>query len=268
MMNTDADTIEFLQSLKRPETMLIKEYGKYSERTREAVYDGREQNYSVRKSFTETGLKVHSSRSLIEYIKSELNRRGKETGKNSTLKIGISGGTFCADDDFSEGICEYTRVLSQQWNVLAGINGRIMNHEEFLMALLKLSPSIQDFHKKYKAFLKVRIIGKSTMTSNPVFVEGEAESGYMVKYKLETGQSAEDQVPDGFKVQVPYVKASDKKYDIDVDVQIMNGSNNQLQIKVNIPLLEKVEEDAILDEIKSIKEQISKYSDMLVLSDI
>ena len=90
----------------------------------------------------------------------------------------------------------------------------------------------------------------------------------MVKYKLETGQSAEDQVPDGFKVQVPYVKASDKKYDIDVDVQIMNGSNNQLQIKVNIPLLEKVEEDAILDEIKSIKEQISKYSDMLVLSDI
>ena len=89
----------------------------------------------------------------------------------------------------------------------------------------------------------------------------------MVKYKLE-GQNADTIIPDSLKVVLPYIKASEKKYEIDVDVQILNSSNNQLRIKVNIPLMEKIEEQAIIDEITDIKEQLKEFDKMLVLSDI
>lgn len=267
MMSIGTEFIEEIQKLSRPDKLEVTQYGKYSSRTVEAVYNDANQQYEVQKVNAST-TSLSSTKSLIQFVKEEFKRRDNKTGNNSTLRIGINGGKFTADDNFGEGICEYKRVLSQQWEMLDEINGRIMNHEEFLMALLKLSPSINDFREAYKSFLKVRVVGNSEMVSNPVFVNNQAESGYMVKYKLQGGQSADDVIPDHFSVTVPYVKASDKKYDIDVDVQIMNDNCNNLKIKINIPLLENKEEQAIIDEIENIKGELGDYKDMSILSDI
>lgn len=266
MSDVNVETIKAIQELSRPDQLEVIEYGKYTKRDRLATYDDGEAKYTVYKTGSNDRT-VHSRKSFVECVKEELSRRNKEKGELSTLSVGIDGGYFIADDDFNEGKVIYKRVLSQQWETLAQMNGRIMDHEEFLMALLKLSPSIKDFHKTYKGFLTVRIVGKSEMTSNPVFVNNQAESGYLVKYKLE-GQNADTIIPDSLKVVLPYIKASEKKYEIDVDVQILNSSNNQLRIKVNIPLMENIEEQAIIDEITDIKEQLKEFDKMLVLSDI
>lgn len=261
------DTIEYLQTQSRSSLLELTEYGKYTSRKREAIYDDGNRKYSILEKTT-PDLQVNSSRALIEYVKSEFKRRNNEKGNNASLKINLNGGQFVADDDFDEGICRYSRVTSQQWGVLKMMNGEIMNHEQFLMFLLKLSPSIQSFHNVYKSFLKLRIVGNSEMVSNPVFTNGQAESGYLVKYKLEGGQGADAIIPDSFTVSVPYVKASEKKYNVDVDIQVLNNGQNEVRIKVNIPLIENIEETAIIDEINDIKEQLKDYSEMLVLSDI
>lgn len=267
-MSLDTNTIQYLQTLKREINTQVVEYGKYTQRERTALYNDDAGSYTIISKANNNKIDVHSSKSFVEVIKEELKRRGNETGKNATLSIGLNGGYFVADDDFGEGKAEYHRILSQQWEVLKSINDRIMEHEEFLLALLKLSPSVQEFQKTYRAFLKIRIVGNSEMTSNPVFVDNQAESGYLVKYKLEGGQNADTVLPDGFTVNVPYIKASKKLYNIKVDVQILNSASNQLRIKVNIPLFENIEETAIIDEINSIKKSLSGCTDLLVLSDI
>lgn len=151
--------------------------------------------------------------------------------------------------------------------MLRRINGQILGHEEFLMSILALSPSVADFKEVYKKFLTLRIVGKSELTSNPVFVNNQAESGYLVKYKLE-GQNSDVVVPDGFYVSVPFVKAGQKKYGVNVEVQVLNSSSNELRMKINIPELDYIEETAIIDEIEEIKAETKKYDKMLILSDI
>lgn len=261
---------EFLSKileLKRPEQITVTQYGRYTSRNADAVYDDDAKGYRVnRVSGCQTNLA--SKKSLVQFIKEELKRRDNITGKNASLRIGESGGSFIADDNFGEGLCSYKRINSQQWLLVRDLDGEVLNHETFLMYLLKLSPSIVDFKKTYASFLTVRKIGKSELVSNPVFVNNEAESGYLVKYKLEGGQGADDVIPDGFKLSVPFIKASNKKYDLDVDVQILNDNSNQLRIKINIPLLENIEEQAIIDEIEDIKSELAEQTDLLVLSDI
>lgn len=263
----NADTIEYLNTLQRPNETTVVEYGKYSNRERKAIYNDGNKRYEVKtKAINE--IEVNSSRALIEFVKSEFTRRKNKTGKNASLQINLAGGEFTADDDFNEGICSYGRITSEQWQFIKSIEGRIMNHEEFLMALLKLSPSIKDFQKTYRAFLKLRVIGKSEMVSNPVYIDGQAESGYMVKYKLDGGQGTDAVIPDKFTIEIPYIKASKDKYAIDVECQVLNNGSNEIRIKVNVPLLEYIEETAIIDEINNIKEQLKDYTELLVLSDI
>lgn len=265
-MSIDVETIEYLQNLARPETCEITQYGKYSERTVEAVYSDNKCEYSVHSVKGDT-MEVHSKKAFVEFITKELERRKNEDGDLATLIIGVSGGKFVADDNFQEGICTYNRIISQQWQMLRRINGQILGHEEFLMSILALSPSVADFKEVYKKFLTLRIVGKSELTSNPVFVNNQAESGYLVKYKLE-GQNSDVVVPDGFYVSVPFVKAGQKKYGVNVDVQVLNSSSNELRMKINIPELDYIEETAIIDEIEEIKAETKKYDKMLILSDI
>ena len=265
-MGIDVETIDKLQNLARPETCEITQYGKYSERTVEAVYSDNRCEYSVHSVKGDT-MEVHSKKAFVEFITKELERRKNEDGDLATLIIGVSGGKFVADDNFQEGICTYNRIISQQWQMLRKINGQILGHEEFLMSILALSPSVADFKEVYKKFLTLRIVGKSELTSNPVFVNNQAESGYLVKYKLE-GQNSDVVVPDGFYVSVPFVKAGQKKYGVNVDVQVLNSSSNELRMKINIPELDYIEETAIIDEIEEIKAETKKYDKMLILSDI
>lgn len=263
------ELLEFLQQQKRETKTDVKIYGKYGDvRKREAIYEDSAGKYKVMNCGCQEDIEVHSSRSFIEYIKEELRRRENETGRNATLTIGINGGKFVADDSFDEGVCEYSRINSQQWNLLKSLNGKFLNHEEFLLDLSRLSPSVQDFKNVYKNYLKIRKMGESELVSNPVFVDGEAESGYMVKYKLRGGNEADGIVPDGFTVNVPFIKASKKLYEVRVDCQILNDSSNSIRIKVNIPTIEKIEEDAVIDEITEIKEALKEQTDLLVLSDI
>lgn len=258
--------LEFIQTQKRPEKLLITERGKYGERNVEAIYSDANGSYSV-KSPANNITNVKSVTAFQQFIKEELKRRKNVKGTLSTLQIDINGGLFVADDDFNEGICKYARVLSQQWDLLTGINGKVFSHEDFLAVLVKLSPSIVDFNKTYSQFLKLRIIGKSEMLSAPVFVQGEAKSGYMCEYKID-GTKAETTIPDSLVLQVPYAKASTVKYELPVEIQLLNSGSDRITIKVNIPTLENVEETAILDEVKAFKKELTDCTEMLVLSDI
>ena len=129
----------------------------------------------------------------------------------------------------------------------------------------ELSPSIKDFQKIYRQFLKVRIIGTSELVSNPVFVDNEAEKGYKVKYTLDGGQDDEEVIPQGFDLELPYSKGSETMYIVPIETMVLNNGDNELVIRINCPILEQVEEKAIFDEVTQLREDVKDLKDLLIL---
>ncbi len=256
---------EILQNVKaqRPVKDEATIYGNYTTMTKEAFYDDKEQRYIVRDNL-KTCEEVSTVQSFSDFIKEELKRRDKATGKLATAVIDKLGGDFTADDDFQVGRCEFRRSLSQQWIMFKDSLGKTFDHESFLRFLQALSPSIVDFKELYPDFLDIRVIGRAETVSKPFFVNGEQENGIKLKFKMRGGEDESIVLPDTFKVRLPYAKGNyDKLYEIDVNLVYDNRCG--VNILVQAPTFEMVEEQALLDEVTFLKEELKQYPDLLVL---
>ena len=238
-------------------------YGNYTTTTKEAFYNDAEQQYKVR-DYLKTCENVSTVQSFMDFIKEELKRRNKESGKLATVIIDSNGGKFTADDDFQRGNCKFTRSLSQQWIMFRDCIGRTYNHEEFLRLLQSLSPSIVDFKELYPNFLDIRVIGRAETISKPFYVNGENEEGIKLKFKMRGGEDESIILPDTFKITLPYAKGNyDKLYEVDVNLVYDNRCG--VNILIQAPTFEQVEEQALLDEVDLLKGNLSQYKDLLVL---
>ncbi len=242
----------------------VNEYGRYTERKLDCKFDKANGNYKTHTADRLTR-DVSTIKSLSAAVIEEAKRRENMTGQNMTVLFTQKGGAFYLDDDFPAGEYKFERTLSQQFKTLQRLAGKKLNHEEFLTFIQELSPSIDNFKKLYRSFLKVRIIGNSELSSNPVFVDNEAESGYKVKFTLEGGQPDEDIIPQGFICNLPYTKGAETKYEIPVETMILNNGDNELQIKILCPLLEQIEEKAIFDEVEQFRGDTKGLKDLLIL---
>jgi len=169
-----------------------------------------------------------------------------------------------ADDDFQKGKCVYERSLSEQWVTFATCIGKTYNHEEFLRLLQKLSPSIPAFKELYPIFLDIRVIGRAEVVSKPFYVNGEAETGCKIKFKMQGGEDETVILPESFVIRLPYAKGNyDKLYD--VEVQLVFDNKCGINVLIQAPLFEQAEEKALLDEVEYLKSELNKYEDLLVL---
>ncbi len=260
------EAIEVLKNKKRPELIDVTVYGRYSCRNQTYLYNDSQQQYELHRSVP-ADKTVRSVKAFVEIIKEELLRRGNETGQNSTVKINLDGGYFIPDDDFGEEMIKFSRLNSQQWNfVKDGIN-KVYNHRGFLKFLQALAPSVDNFTEIFKSFSLLRLVGKSVLTSNPIITsEGQSE-GYTCTYKLEDGCDGEEHFPTGFCLRVPFAKAGEKFYNIDIELLFFRNEDDELRIEVQCPLFENIEEQAIIDEAQFVKEKTESYANLLVLSD-
>ena len=259
--------VALLENLKfkRPETIQVFEYGKYSERKRELVYCDNEKKYrcalDVRRINT-----LNNVKSFCEAIKEELRRTENETGNFSTVKITEKGGTFTPNEDYEDINIEYNRINSQQWQLIKRNINRVMSHREFLEFVQALKPSIADFQNLFQRLSSIRLIGNSTLCSTPIFVNNQQEEGYKCTYKLEDGYEGEETLPNGFTCNVQFTRAGDNYYEIPIELLFYRNDNDSLGIRVMCPLLENIEERAIIDEANFIKNNINA-SRILILSD-
>lgn len=258
--------IDALKNQKRPEMIDCPIYGQYSSELRTFIYndDRREYNYQ---SETPDDKVVRSVKAFAKIIAEELRRRDNTSGNKATVHINLIGGEFIPDDNFGHTVIKFNRLNSQQWLLLkSGINTR-MDHKQFLLFLQGLKPSIEYFDDVFRSFATLRMIGRTELTSNPIFTEDGQNSGYTCTYKLEDGTTGEDKFPTGFAATVQFAKAGDKKYNIPIDLLFTRNEDDEIEIEVLCPEFENIEEQAIIDEANFIKEQTQNYSDLLVLSD-
>ncbi len=262
MINELKQILQQIQK-QRPVKETVTVYGNYTESQKEAIYDDSQRRYITQPSLKSCE-EVSTVESFVDFIKEELKRRDKATGKLATAIIDSNGGYFTADDDFQKGNCKFKRSLSEQWIAFRDCLGRSFNHEEFLRLMQKLSPSISDFEELYPVFLDIRIIGRAETVSKPFYVKGEKEEGIKIKFKMQGGEDENIVMPESFKIQLPYAKGNyDKLYE--VDVQLIYDNRNGINILIQAPKFEKVEEDALLDEVEYLKSELEKYPELLVL---
>lgn len=253
---------------KRPEQITLTRYGNYdAKETMQATYNDKEQKYTLLET-QKNKKEVHSKKAFLAYIKEELKRRENENGDFSTVHVTSTGGTFIADDKFCRGCCDYTRLYSEQYLTLQSYKDMVLDHEEFLTMLQKLKPSISNFAELYARCSKIRVVGRSQMTSQPIFDdEGNAESSFICTYKLEDGTDEDVSLPANFLVRIPFVKAGEIYYEYLVELLFYNTSSNKVAVKVQIPEWETNEEAAIIDEAEEIKTALSSMENLLVLAD-
>jgi len=258
--------IDALKNQKRPELIDCPVYGQYSSTSKTFMYNDEHRQYEAKKSKPSNKV-VRSVKAFAQIIAEELRRRENSTGDRATVCINMSGGEFIPDDNFGGTSINFDRLNSQQWKLIkSGINTR-MDHKQFLLFLQGLKPSIAYFNDVFRSFATLRMIGKTELTSNPVFTEDGQTSGYTCSYKLEDGTTGEDRFPTGFVANVPFAKAGDKNYDIKIDLLFTRSEDNEIEIEVLCPEFENIEERAIIDEAEYIKQETESYSDLLVLSD-
>jgi len=264
------ELIDTLKNQKRPETITAPIYGLYSEKMREFVYSDSRKDYDTVDSIPEDK-EVRSVKAFALSIAEELKRRGNSTGEKATVKINLSGGVFIPDDDFGGYRIVFKRLNSQQWNLIKNYINRTIDHSEFLLLLQGLKPSFQDteidFHELFGKYSSLKIVGESRIVSNPIITEKGQEKGFVCRYKLEDGTDGEECFPSGFVIKVPFAKAGDFSYYLPIDLMFARDKNDEISITVLCPEFENIEEKAIIDEAEFIKEQTSKYTDLLVLSD-
>lgn len=255
---------------KREAKIEVTEYGVYSSRQVEAVYSDSKEEYEVQERI-ERSLEVSTVNSFIDFINEELDRAKNKTGKKSTVIINNCGGYFSADDDFKDISCEYERSLTEGWKTLRSVANCKIGHEQLLTTLQKLRPYIDNFEDLYLALLDIRAIGRSEMVSNPVFFMGDdgglgASSGYKITYKLQSGTQEDVMLPNKFEVVLPYARGrQDITYRVPVELMFLNNGNGRIEVLFQIAELEQIEEDALEDEVKYLKEQLSEFKDLLVL---
>ena len=256
---------EILHNIKaqRPVKDTATIYGNYTTTTKEEFYNDAEQQYKVREHL-KTCENVSTVKSFTDFIKEELSRRERPTGEFATAVIDSNGGRFTADDDFQRGNCKFTRSLSQQWLMFKECIGRTYSHEEFLRLLQSLSPSIKNFQDLYPIFLDIRVIGRAETVSKPFYVNGESEEGIKIKFKMRGGEDESIILPDTFKIALPYAKGNYEKL-YEVDVNLVYDNRCGVNILIQAPTFEQVEEKALLDEVEFLKENLSQYKDLLVL---
>lgn len=239
-------------------------YGNYTTTTKEAFYDDSDRCYRVR-DYLKNSEEVSTVQSFSDFIKEELKRRDKTTGKLATAVINSAGGHFTADDDFQRGNCTFKRSLSEQWLAFKRCIGNSYSHEEFLLLMQKLSPSIVNFEDLYPTLLDIRVIGRAETVSKPFYVNGETEAaGVKIKFKMRGGEDEDIILPDHFTVRLPYAKGNyDKLYD--VDVNLVYDNRGGVNILIQAPMFEQAEEKALLDEVEFLKNELKQYPDLLVL---
>ncbi len=238
-------------------------YGNYTTTKKEAFYNDANRCYVVR-DYLKNSEEVSTVQSFSDFIKEELKRRNKETGKYATAVISSQGGHFTADDDFQRGNCTFRRSLSEQWLAFKNCIGRSYSHEEFLLLMQKLSPSIVNFEELYPTLLDIRVIGRAETVSKPFYVNGETEEGVKIKFKMRGGEDEDIILPDSFIVRLPYAKGNyDKLYD--VEVNLVYDNRGGVSILIQAPKFEQAEEQALLDEVNFLKEELKQYPELLVL---
>lgn len=258
------ELLETILELKAPQKIEITKYGNYTFQEFEAIYDKSQEKYVIKEENIEK-TKVSSLNSFISFIKEENRRRNNQSGNKSTVIINNTGGLFISDTDFNKGICEFNRTLSQQWTCFKSYKDKTLDHEEFLYLLSSLYPSIEDFNYIYRQFVNIRIIGKSEVTSNPIFVKNEAEIGFKIKYALEGGATGETILPESFKLNLPYSKGSSNTYELNVKILILNNANNKIVFKILCPEYEQIEELAIFNESEILKNELKEMKELLIL---
>ena len=264
-----AELIKEKLLINRPEHTNVVKYSNYEgNEVYEATYSDSSQSYEIKTSRIESR-KVRSAKAFIDLIKEELRRRNNQDGKFATVQLNLDGGLFCADENKSAGFATYERLHSEQYLTLNCFRDKVLTHEEFLIMLQKLKPSIVEFPSVFKAYSKIRLIGQSKLTSNPVFDEnGQAESSFICNYKLSDGTDSEDiSLPASFSLKLPFTKADDYFYEFTVELLFYNTNSNQIAVRVQVPCWEAVEEQAIIDEAAFIKNELSECKELLVLAD-
>lgn len=262
-----ADEITDLIKKLRPVSVLHRVYGQYSSNDVEFMYDDSENVYKPI-IVTPSDKEVGSVGAFVEYIKEDLRRRNNSSGEFASVQIGSNGGIYFPDDNFGRFKTKYVRLHSQQWNLIKNSINREMTHKQFIEFLSSLKPSIEYFEELFSRFAQIRLIGNSTLTSQPVFInDGTGESGYKCTYKLESGGAGESILPFGFFCNCSFTKAGERKYDIPIELLFLRNLDDELRIKVMCPLWENIEEQAIIDESNFIKEETKDFDKLLVLSD-
>ena len=251
----------------RPETQVIRYYGNYGEyQDLATTYDDSQKRYCLHA--INTGSRdVRSEKAFVNLIKEELRRNNNTDGDFATVILNLNGGRFVANDKFREGIFDYIRLTSELFDTLKDNNKDVFNHEDFLNFLRSLKPGITNFHDVFKKFSKIRIVGRSEMTSNPIFIDNESESGYKCTYKLTDGTDEDVTLPSNFEVVCPFAKAGKRQYTFPIELLFYNTNGNEIMVKVQIPEFETIVEQAIIDEAKAIEEELKDYNKLLVLAD-
>lgn len=260
------ELIDTLKKQKRPETIECPVYGQYSSKDLTFLYNDATHQYE-RTINVPRNKTVRSVKAFANIIKEELRRRNNPLGEKATVRLNLIGGEFIPDDDFGSTFIGYDRLNSQQWIFVKNSINKIMDHKGFLLFLQGLKPSIYNFQEIFRAFATLRIVGKTELTSNPIFTEDGQNSGYTCQYKLEDGTTGEDKFPTGFTATVPFAKAGDKSYDIPIDLLFTRNEDNEIGIEVLCPEFENIEERAIIDEADYIESETMQYENLLVLSD-
>lgn len=260
------EAMETLKNQKRPEKINCTVYGQYDSEEKEYIYNDSEKCYVCKKQFPKDKT-VRSVKAFAEIIKEELRRRNNITGNRATVKIHLTGGEFIPDDNTGETRVDFNRLNSQQWNIVKNGINRVYDHKTFLLFVQSLKPSIDNFAEIFRSFATLRMVGRTEITSNPIFTEDGQSSGYKCTYKLEDGCDGEETFPSGLFVDVPFAKAGDKTYSIPIDLLFFRDECDELRIEVLCPTFENIEETAIIDESKFVIEQTKDLEQLLVLSD-
>ena len=251
---------------QRPEKIEKLQYGQYSSRPIELLYNDGKKEYEQLNSRPENKT-VGSVKAFAACIREELRRRENTTGNKATVRIFSNGGYFIPDEDFGIFKISYDRINSQQWNFIKANINKVTTHRMFLEFIQALKPSIENFEELFARLSSIRMIGNSTLCSTPIFVNDKSEQGYKCTYKLEDGYEGEEVLPQGFICKVPFVKAGETAYEIPIELLFYRDEDDSLGIRVMCPLFENIEERAIIDEAEYIKLQTAEHTELLVLSD-
>ena len=262
MINEIKKILQNIQE-QRPVKITAMVRGNYTDKEAEAIYNDAERQYHIKPPLKDIE-EVSTVKSFRDYITEELKRRKKETGKFATAVINSTGGYFVADDDFQRGKCSYQRTLSEQWSAFKSCIGRTFDHEQFLRLMQKLSPSIVGFKELYPTLLDIRVVGRAESISKPFYVNGETETGVKLKFKMQNGEDEDIVLPESIKLLLPYAKGN---YDIlyEAEMQLVYENKGGINILIQSPKFEQVEEQALLDEVNFLKAQLEKFPDLLVL---
>lgn len=271
------EALEFLEhKLNKRDVAINYEWqGNYESKLKDLMYSDKDECYAQVPSAMPISRTVSSMHSLIAAVKEEAKRRKNETGKYMTVSFTENGGKFSYDDNVNEGNYKFERKLSQQWEAFKCLlRCRNSTHSDFYNTLIELSPSIVDAKQTLNTFQQLKIIGNSEVKSNPVFTAGTgAEFGTRIKYNIKGEDKVNEEVfPESFELELPYAKGKEKTYKVTAQVifsldQGAYGEPGELCIRVVCPEIERIEEQAIMDEIAEFKSETDNIPELLILED-